>query len=349
MTTNMLLGPVMGDVAGLELTADDQNRLMHPLVGGVILFARNYENPQQLKRLTASIHALRTPHLMIVVDHEGGRVQRFRDGFTIIPPMRALGERYQIDQVDACKLAHDVGVVIGTEMVAHGLDFSFAPVLDLDWGESTVIGARSFGRDPAVVAALAGAVVAGMRAVGVASCAKHFPGHGFVRADSHHEVPRDDRTLAAITADDMRPFQLLAKQYDAVMPAHIIFEKVDPKPAGFSSYWLKQILRKDLGFDGVIFSDDLTMEGASVVGGDTARGMAALTAGCDMVVLCNDQQRFDRLLVGLVAEGVSPSAAASNHLTRMHAAKSVSLTDAAYLQAKAAVDAFSQAAGTGRT
>ncbi len=338
MAQNLLLGPVMGDVEGLELTASDITRLMHPLMGGVILFARNYENPEQLKALTASIRALRSPHLMIVVDHEGGRVQRFREGFTIIPPMCKLGEIFQTDVARAKALAHAVGVVIGTEMAAHGLDFSFAPVLDLDWGESTVIGERSFGRDGKQVAALAGEVIRGMRDVGVASCAKHFPGHGFVKADSHLEIPRDDREYAEIADDDMLPFALLADKYDSVMPAHIIFEKVDPSPAGFSKHWLQTILRAKLGFNGVIFSDDLTMEGASVAGGDTQRAMAALNAGCDMVLLCNEPARCDALLTGLVAEGITPTEARSAHLLRMHAQKKVSLADAVYLQAKAAVE-----------
>lgn len=210
-------------------------------------------------------------------------------------------------------------------------------MLDLDWGESTVIGERSFGRDGNQVADLAGAVIAGMRAVGVASCAKHFPGHGFVKADSHHEIPRDDRSFDDIANDDMVPFTKLAQQYDSVMPAHIIFEKVDASPAGFSKHWLQTILRAQLGFTGVIFSDDLTMEGASVVGGDTARGMAALNAGCDMVLLCNEPARCDRLLAGLVAEGITATAARSQHLQRMHAQKAVSLDDANYLAAKAAV------------
>jgi beta-N-acetylhexosaminidase len=327
----------MGDVAGLTLTAQDEANLMHPLMGGVILFARNYANPEQLKDLCASIRALRTPHLMIVVDHEGGRVQRFHEGFTRIPPMRRLGERYQVNQAEAIKLAHGVGQVIGTELTAHGLDFSFAPVFDLDWGESTVIGERSFGRDPAQVTALAGGVIAGLRSVGVASCAKHFPGHGFVRADSHHEIPRDTRTLADITVDDMAPFAALAAQYDSVMPAHIIFESVDHAPAGFSSRWLKEILREQLGFHGVIFSDDLTMEGASVAGDDTARGMAALTAGCDMALICNDQTRCAALLAGLAARGVVATEAHSGHLGRMHATKVGDMHDADYLAARAAV------------
>ncbi|MFM7460604.1 MAG: beta-N-acetylhexosaminidase, partial [Burkholderiales bacterium] len=216
---------------------------------------------------------------------------------------------------------------------------SFAPVLDLDWAGSTVIGDRSFGRDAETVAALAGEVVAGLAAVGVASCAKHFPGHGFVKADSHHEIPRDTRSFNDIADDDMVPFKLLADKFDSVMPAHIIFEQVDAMPAGFSSHWLKNVLREQLGFRGVIFSDDLTMEGASVVGGDVARAMAALGAGCDMALLCNDQTRCSALLAGLVAEGVSPDATRSEHLTRMHAKRPVSLNDLAYQQAKAIVAA----------
>jgi beta-N-acetylhexosaminidase len=342
----MLLGPVMGDVAGLTLTDADRERLMHPLMGGVILFARNYQDPTQLRALCADIRSLRTPHLMIVVDQEGGRVQRFIDGFTRIPPMRNVGDVYRRDAAQGLQLARAVGRVIGTELVAHGLDFSFAPVLDLDWGESTVIGARSFGRDPAVVTAAAGGVIDGLHEVGVASCAKHFPGHGFVKADSHHEIPRDTRDMAEIERDDMVPFAALAARYDSVMPAHIIFEKVDAAPAGFSARWLREVLRTRLGFGGVIFSDDLTMEGASVVGGDTERGMAALNAGCDMVLLCNDQVRCDRLLEGLTAEGIRPEAARSAHLTRMHARKPASLMDRDYLAAKAVVQASSTDAGS---
>ncbi len=340
MTAKMLLGSVMGDVEALTLTDADRVRLMHPLMGGVILFARNYDNPPQLRALTASIRQLRSPHLTIVVDHEGGRVQRFRDGFTRIPPMRSLGVRWSTNRQAAIEAARAVGVVIGTELVAHGLDFSFAPVLDLDWGESTVIGERAFGRDPHTVAALAGALIGGLREVGVASCAKHFPGHGFVRADSHHEIPRDQRSFEAIAADDMLPFKLLADKFDSVMPAHIIFEQVDAMPAGFSAHWLRTVLRERLGFQGVIFSDDLTMEGASVVGGDTARGMAALNAGCDVVLLCNDQVRGAALLAGLVEHGVTATAAGSAHLLRMHATKGVSLTDANYHVARAAVVAL---------
>jgi beta-N-acetylhexosaminidase len=335
--SKQLLGPVMGDVEGLVLTEADRKRLMHPLMGGVILFARNYANPEQLKTLCADIRALRSPHLMIVVDHEGGRVQRFREGFTTIPHMRALGERWRMNAAEAKALARDIGIVIGTEMVAHGLDFSFAPVLDLDWGESTVIGARSFGRDGNVVAELAGALIQGLTDVGVASCAKHFPGHGFVKADSHHEIPVDTRDFNAIANDDMVPFTKLANAYTSVMPAHIIFKNVDANPAGFSTHWLQTILRQQLGFKGVIFSDDLTMEGASVAGDDTARGMAALHAGCDMVLLCNDQARLSILLDGLAAKGVVATEERSTHLMRMHAKRTLSLEDADYQRAKAAI------------
>jgi beta-N-acetylhexosaminidase len=335
-TTTMILGPVMGDVVGLALTDADRKRLMHPLMGGVILFARNYANPEQLKSLCAEIRALRSPHLMIVVDHEGGRVQRFREGFTTIPHMRALGLHWQKNPTEAKALSRDIGIVIGTEMVAHGLDFSFTPVLDLDWGGSTVIGARSFARDGNLVSELAGAMIQGLTDVGVASCAKHFPGHGFVKADSHHEIPIDERTFDDIANDDMVPFAKLAKQYTSVMPAHIIYKQVDSHPAGFSPVWLK-LLRDKLGFEGVIFSDDLTMEGASVAGDDTQRAMAAFNAGCDMVLLCNDQARCDVLLQGLVEAGVVATAANSAHLTRMHAKKTLTLQDADYLRAKAAI------------
>lgn len=336
----MLLGPVMGDVAGLTLTPQDEANLMHPLMGGVILFARNFANPEQLKALCASIRQLRTPHLMIVVDHEGGRVQRFHDGFTRVPPMRMLGSLFQKDTAAAKRAARAVGQVIGTELTAHGLDFSFTPVLDLDWGESTVIGERSFGRHPEQVAALAGQVIGGLKDVGVASCAKHFPGHGFVKADSHHEIPRDTRAFEAIASDDMLPFKLLADAYDSVMPAHIIFEMVDKNPAGFSALWLKETLRSKLSFKGVIFSDDLTMEGASVVGDDTARGLAALRAGCDMALICNDQTRCAALLAGLTEAGITASEDHSRHLQRMHATKVGSLTDPDYLAAKALVDSI---------
>ena len=319
MTLTIPLGPVMTDVGGLLLTADDIKRLQHPLIGGVILFARNFTSPKQLKELTTSIHALREPKLPIAVDHEGGRVQRFRDGFTQIPPMRLLGQRWDKSPQEALQSAKNVGCVIASELIDHGIDFSFAPVLDVDWGESGVIGDRAFHKDPAVISELAGALIAGMASAGMGAVGKHFPGHGFVRADSHHEIPMDDRSFEDINKADMVPFRTLAKQgLRAVMPAHVIYSKVDSKPAGFSSKWLKDILRAQLGFDGLIFSDDLSMEGASTAGTVVKRAHAALDAGCDMVLLCNDAARTDELLAGLTADGVLPGIDLSRRLQQMH-------------------------------
>ena len=344
MTLNIPLGPVMADVVGLELTADDVQRLQHPLMGGVILFARNFASPEQLKRLTASIHALREPKLPIAVDHEGGRVQRFRDGFTSIAPMRVLGQRWDASPQQAIALSENVGYVIGAELVNHGVDFTFAPVLDVDWGESGVIGDRAFHKNPDAIAALGQALITGMADAGMGSVGKHYPGHGYVRADSHHEIPVDDRSYAEIDKADLIPFRLLARQgMRAVMPAHVIYPQVDSKPAGFSAKWLKDILRGQLGFDGVIFSDDLSMEGASTAGNVTQRAHAALDAGCDMVLLCNDPVRTDELLQGLTADGVVPGVDLSRRLQRMHG--NPALQNAArYQTARAAVQSLGVAA-----
>jgi beta-N-acetylhexosaminidase len=294
------LGPVMVDVAGLELAPDERELLGHPLVGGVILFARNYASPAQLRGLTAAIHGVRSPKLLIAVDHEGGRVQRFVDGFTRLPPMRALGRIYDRDPALAENLAGAVGVVLASELAAHGVDFSFAPVLDIDFGSSSVIGDRAFHAEPAAVARLALALAGGLRRVGMGAVGKHFPGHGYVRADSHHEVPVDDRDLAAIEANDLAPYRtLIVAGLAGVMPAHVIYPRVDPNPAGFSRFWLQDVLRRRLGFDGIVFSDDLSMEGASVAGGIVERGRAALDAGCDMVLVCNAREAALRLLDGL--------------------------------------------------
>jgi beta-N-acetylhexosaminidase len=340
MTLQLPLGPVMADVAGPELTGDDVRRLQHPLISAIILFARNYESPQQLRKLCASIHAVRDPQLLIAVDHEGGRVQRFREGFTVIPPMRVLGELHAQNAPQSLELARSLGIIMGAELVEHGIDFSFAPVLDLDWGESGVIGNRSFNRDPKVVSALAGALIDGLHQAGTASCGKHYPGHGFVKADSHHEIPRDERAYAAIMADDMVPFKVLAPKLDSVMPAHVIYEQVDANPAGFSPKWLRQVLRSELGFDGVIFSDDLSMEGASVAGGVVARANAAFQAGCDMVLLCNDLPRCDELLAGLAAQPYAVAPALTQHLARMRAQPRTGplAGDAAYFAAKSLVE-----------
>ena len=331
----MKLGPVMVDVGGLELTPDDIERLQHPQVGGAILFARNFAAPLQLIQLTHSIRELRTPSLLIAVDHEGGRVQRFRHGFTAIPPMRELGKLWDRDPAQAIAAARGCGFVIGSELQAHGVDFSFAPVLDVDYGESGVIGDRALHSDPHAIAVLAEALQAGLNAAGMMSVGKHFPGHGYVRADSHLEVPVDDRTLAEITAKDLLPFQRMARSgMGAVMPAHVIYPKVDSKPAGFSSVWLQRILREKIGFQGIIFSDDLMMEGASTAGGVVARANAALNAGCDMALLCNDPRAADSLLEGLERRPIQPTLARRLDKMRGRAISTAALkANAAYLAA----------------
>ena len=336
--------PLILDVAGTELTAADRRRLAHPLTGGVILFARNWSNRAQLLQLTAAIKAVRDD-LLICVDHEGGRVQRFRtDGFTHLPPMRALGDMWMDDgkgakavpgsgALRATNAATAAGYVLGTELRACGVDFSFTPVLDLDWTDeaptpaqalaaprggseslgrpgtsrSGVIGDRSFHRDPRVVALLAKSLMHGLLQAGMANCGKHFPGHGFVKADSHTEVPVDNRSLKAILADDAAPYPWLSSTLTSVMPAHVIYPKVDSRPAGFSQRWLQDILRRQMRFDGAIFSDDLSMEGARSMGGRTLSyteaAVAALQAGCDLVLLCNQSlgkgAELDALLDGL--------------------------------------------------
>jgi beta-N-acetylhexosaminidase len=301
----------MLDVAGLELAADEREMLAHPLVGGVILFARNYQSPAQLEALTAAIHAVRTPRLLIAVDHEGGRVQRFTAGFTRLPPMRALGRLYDREPALAANLAGAIGVVLAAELRERGVDFSFTPVLDIDFGSSSVIGDRAFHATAVGVAALAGGLAAGLARMGMGAVGKHFPGHGYARADSHHEVPIDERPLAAIEADDLVPYQaLIGKGLAGVMPAHVIYPQVDKRPAGFSPVWLKDILRGRLGFDGIVFSDDLSMEGASVAGGIVERGRAALSAGCDMVLVCNAPDAAQRLLDGLGSCALDASRAA---------------------------------------
>ena len=309
--THMPLGAVIADVEGLRLGAVDRTRLMHSQMGGVILFSRHYESVAQLCALTAEIRALRGEDFIIAVDHEGGRVQRFRDGFTAIPPMRRLGELWDKDEEGALRLAKDCGYVLASELRACGVNLSFTPVLDLDYGESGVIGDRAFHRDAAIVAALAAALQRGLSEGGLASCGKHFPGHGFIRADSHHEVPIDEREYAAIEAEDMLPYkQLIAAGLSSVMPAHVIYPKVDAQPAGFSRKWISDILRGQYRFNGVIFSDDLSMEGAAVAGGYDARAEAALDAGCDMVLVCNDPVNADVVLDGLAERGTAPVAAA---------------------------------------
>ncbi len=316
--------PLIIDVAGTTLSVDDRRRLAHPLVGGVILFARNWQHRLQLLELTAAIKAVRDD-LLICVDHEGGRVQRFRtDGFTHLPPMRALGELWMDDgqgskqregsgALRAMDAATAAGYVLASELRACGVDFSFTPVLDLDWGPSTVIGDRAFHGDPRVVAMLSRALMHGLLQAGMANCGKHFPGHGHVAADSHTEVPVDRRSLAAILKDDAAPYAWLSSVLTSVMPAHVIYPKVDSRPAGFSSKWLQDILRTRLRFDGAIFSDDLSMEGARRLDGQlvgyTDAAVAALQAGCDLVLLCNQSlgegRAVDELIDGLAAAGAA--------------------------------------------
>ncbi len=307
--------PLIIDTATGTLSATDKRRLKHPLVGGVILFARHWDSRAQLIAQCAAIKAVR-PDLLICVDQEGGRVQRFKtDGFTPLPPMRALGDRWMAAEkregdsaLQAMNAANAIGVVLASELRACGVDFSFTPVLDLDWGSSGVIGDRAFAADPRVATALAGAVMAGLRQAGMRNCGKHFPGHGHVKADSHIAIPVDKRSRKAIEKDDAAPYGWLSNSLDSVMPAHVIYPKVDSKPAGFSSVWLQNILRQQYRFQGCIFSDDLSMEGARQIDGQTVSyteaAVAALNAGCDMVLLCNQSvpdkgHAVDELIQGL--------------------------------------------------
>lgn len=276
-------GPLMIDIAGTELTAEERERLRHPLVGGAILFARNYVDPRQLTALCADIHGLRQPQLLIAIDHEGGRVQRCREPFTRLPPMRRLGDWWDRDPQAAVVGARDIGFTLAAELRACGVDLSFAPVLDLDYGASGIIGDRALHRRPEAIIALAGALIDGLHAGGMACCGKHYPGHGFIRADSHLALPVDEREMAAMD-EDLAPYRGL--KLDAVMAAHVLFPRVDARPAGFSPVWLG-MLRTEFGFDGAIFSDDLSMEGAAIAGDMVGRVDAGWEAGCDMMPVSN--------------------------------------------------------------
>ena len=290
----------MIDVVGTQLSDEDRERLRHPAAGAVILFSRNYENTQQLSMLVEDVEKLREPALLVCVDHEGGRVQRFREGFTAIPAMREFGRLWDRDKEAAKEAARGAAYVIAAEVGAHGIDFSFAPVLDLDYGSSSVIGSRALHYDPNAVGALAAAIVQGFASAGMAAVGKHFPGHGFAAADSHVDVPKDERAFSEILKKDVAPYRAAFQAGLAgVMPAHVIYTLCDSEPAGYSKYWLQEVLRAKLGFDGLIFSDDLSMAGASTVGGPPERARAALAAGCDMVLLCNDPEGQNKLLESL--------------------------------------------------
>lgn len=302
--TQARLGPLIIDVEGLALTAEERERLAHPWVGGVILFARNFTDKAQLAALTHEIHAIRPGlagpqdevRLKISVDHEGGRIQRFRDGFTALPSFRSLTEslaitadgRVNVVDLERC-LAHArrVAFTLASELKAVGVDFSYTPVLDLDHGRSQVISDRSFHRDPHVVALLAAATISGLRQAGFAHCGKHFPGHGWASADSHQDLPVDERSLEEVLDDDALPYGSLSEELTAIMPAHVRFSQVDQMPAGFSRIWLQEVLRTRLGFRGVIISDDLSMAGAEVLEDVVDRAQAAFLAGCDATLICN--------------------------------------------------------------
>ncbi len=314
----MSLGPLMVDISGTELSPEDVDVLGHPLVGSVLLFTRNYRNPDQLGALTAAIRAVRSPHLMIAVDHEGGRVQRFREGFTKLPPSRSLGRRFDEDRRDALTLTRSVGWLMASELRSVGVDFSFAPCVDLDYGVSEIIGDRSFHRNPETVAALAAAYLMGMRDAGMAAVAKHFPGHGAVVADSHVALPVDRRAFVDME-DDVRPYRMLIENnLPGIMVAHVVFPVIDDLPASLSRRWITDILRGELGFHGCVFADDLSMAGAVAFGDVVERARLGLAAGCDVLPICNDRAAVMAVLDKF--KPASPASPASQaRLVRMRA------------------------------
>ncbi|MCH7695983.1 MAG: beta-N-acetylhexosaminidase [Proteobacteria bacterium] len=312
----MSIGPIMLDLRGYILEDDEREMLRHPLVGGVILFSRNYQDIAQVGELCRQIHALRQPPLLIAVDHEGGRVQRFRQGFSALPPCHCFGKLYDEDKLRGLQLAEQAGWLMAAELLAIGVDFSFAPVLDLNKGISDVIGDRSFHREPEIATELARRFIRGMKAAGMPAVGKHFPGHGSVKEDSHHAIPVDRRRYEDIAMSDLVPFErLINAGLPAVMPAHVIYPKIDDKPAGYSAVWLQDILRQQLAFQGAIFSDDISMAGAEVVGSYHDRAVAALHAGCDMVLICNNQHAAVKLLADL---DLTPQPVSQVRLMRMH-------------------------------
>ncbi len=306
----MSLGPLMVDIAGTVLSAEDRDMLRHPLVGSVILFSRNYHDPAQLAALTASIRALRSPALLTAVDQEGGRVQRFREGFTRLPSAHMLGRGFDEDRRSTLALVQTAGWLMAAELRAAGVDFSFAPCVDLDYGVSEIIGDRAFHSDADAVAALAAAYMTGMREAGMAATAKHFPGHGAVVADSHVALPVDRRERVEMEAD-LRPYRLLIEDHlSAVMAAHVVFPRIDSLPASLSPRWIGEILRKDLGFHGCVFADDLTMAGAAAFGDVAARARLAAAAGCDVLPICNDRKAVFSMLDQFKPAGLNPASQA---------------------------------------
>ncbi len=312
----MSLGPVMVDLQGLSMSAEEREMLAHPMVGGVILFSRNYQSVEQVRALIEDIHQIRSPRLLVAVDQEGGRVQRFRDDFVRLPPVSRLGQLYQDNPKYARRCSEATGWLMASELLALGVDISFAPVLDLDYGVSTVIGDRAFHRSAEVVADLAHSYMTGMRKAGMSATGKHFPGHGAVQADSHTDLPIDDRPFVDLVNDDLLSFERMI-HYDmaAMMMAHVIYPQVDDKPASFSQVWIQDILRNQMGFHGAVFSDDLSMVAAHSIGGYAERARQAMQAGCDMVLVCNNIEGRDEVLENL-AELDNP--VSHLRLVRMH-------------------------------
>lgn len=313
-----MLGPIMLDLKGPELTEEECEILQHPQVGGIILFTRNYEHPTQLVALIKAIQKTSHTRLLIAVDHEGGRVQRFREGFTQLPPLGNLGQLYERDSAKAQLLAETAAWLMASELLTMGVDFSFAPVLDVNKGISTVIGDRAFHQDTNVITTLAKSYIKGLQKAGMIAVGKHFPGHGSVVADSHHEIPIDNRDYETIANDDLTPFTELATSLQGIMPAHVIYQAVDTLPAGFSPFWLQKILREKLTFTGAIFSDDLSMAGAHVVGDITERTKLALKAGCDCLLICNNRVDAISILEYLERQQISEQNIRSARLLKLY-------------------------------
>ncbi len=297
---SMPLGSVMIDIEGFELTQADKKRLLNPLMAGVILFTRHFKSIEQLQNLTQQIHQLRHPKLLIAVDHEGGRVQRFKEGFTRLPAMQQFGRLYSSNKKSAIEMSETIGWLLATELLSVGIDFSFTPVVDLNYATSNVIGDRAFDTDEKIVAQLSFHLMNGMHKAGMAAVAKHFPGHGYIKQDTHSEIAIDDRNYEQLLQKDIQPFlHLITNNIEAIMPAHVIYPKIDNQPAGFSHKWLQEILRKQYQFDGVIISDDISMHAVTSFGTPSVRVNKALMAGCDLVLVCNDLTATDEVLANL--------------------------------------------------